>query len=77
MSIRSTKLTWKREEPRNGGSGKGKSVSTVQSQEHFQCKDVSVAIPWPGTVKGEPQIRSWSLFDSGNNHVSHAIPFAY
>jgi hypothetical protein len=45
---------WKREEPRNGGTGKGKSIITVQSQEHFQCKDVSVAIPWPGTIKGDP-----------------------
>uniref|UniRef100_A0A2N9GMC5 WD repeat-containing protein 44 n=1 Tax=Fagus sylvatica TaxID=28930 RepID=A0A2N9GMC5_FAGSY len=44
---------WKHEEPRNAGTGKNKSVIT-QSHEHFQCKDVSVAIPWPGTIKGEP-----------------------
>nr|XP_023880619.1 WD repeat-containing protein 44-like isoform X2 [Quercus suber] len=44
---------WKHEEPRNAGTGKSKNVVT-QSHEHFQCKDVSVAIPWPGTIKGEP-----------------------
>lgn len=26
----------------------------TRSYEQFQCKDVSVAIPWPGTIKGEP-----------------------
>jgi hypothetical protein len=45
---------WKREEPRNAGNGKGKNLITIQSQEHFQCKDVSVAIPWPCTIKGDP-----------------------
>ncbi|XP_041023033.1 WD repeat-containing protein 44 [Juglans microcarpa x Juglans regia] len=47
---------WKHEEPRNGsGMGKNKSLITTHSHEHFQCKDVSVAIPWLGTIKGEPQ----------------------
>lgn len=47
---------WKREEPRNGsGTGKSKSLITTHSHENFQCKDVSVAIPWLGTIKGEPQ----------------------
>ncbi|CAL1379207.1 unnamed protein product [Linum trigynum] len=40
---------WKREE-----AGKGKSVVTNRGYEAFQCKDVSVAIPWPAIVKGEP-----------------------
>lgn len=34
--------------------GKSKSMVNVRSYEHFQCKDVSVAIPWPGTIRGEP-----------------------
>nr|XP_034920496.1 WD repeat-containing protein 44-like isoform X2 [Populus alba] len=46
---------WKREEPRpRGGTGKGKSVINTRSHESFQCRDVSVAIPWNGTVKGDP-----------------------
>ncbi|CAI0427159.1 unnamed protein product [Linum tenue] len=40
---------WKREE-----AGKGKSVVTNRGYEAFQCKDVSVAIPWPAIVKGDP-----------------------
>ncbi|CAN0881548.1 WD repeat-containing protein 44 [Linum grandiflorum] len=42
---------WKREE---GRPGKGKNVITSRGWEAFQCKDVSVAIPFPGTVKGDP-----------------------
>ncbi|PRQ43281.1 putative transcription factor WD40-like family [Rosa chinensis] len=44
---------WKREEPRVSAAGK-KSTITTTSHEYFQCKDVSVAIPWPGTIKGDP-----------------------
>ncbi|KAK2986203.1 hypothetical protein RJ640_001282 [Escallonia rubra] len=44
---------WKCEETRNAGAGKSKSVTT-QSHEHFQCKDVSIAVPWPGSIKNEP-----------------------
>lgn len=44
---------WKREEPRASAAGK-KSTITTTSHEYFQCKDVSVAIPWPGTIKGDP-----------------------
>ncbi|XP_050382890.1 uncharacterized protein LOC126799687 [Argentina anserina] len=44
---------WKREEPRVSATGK-KSTITTTSHEYFQCKDVSVAIPWPGTIKGDP-----------------------
>ncbi|CAN1849627.1 WD repeat-containing protein 44 [Linum perenne] len=42
---------WKREE---GRPGKGKSAITCRGLEAFPCKDVSVAIPFPGTVKGDP-----------------------
>ncbi|KAK4801788.1 hypothetical protein SAY86_022275 [Trapa natans] len=41
---------WKHEE------GKSKSVMNIQSYENFQCKDVSVAIPWPGSIRGEPSL---------------------
>lgn len=44
---------WKHEEHRTS-SGKGRSVLITQSHEHFPCKDVSVAIPWPCTIKGDP-----------------------
>ncbi|OIW18894.1 hypothetical protein TanjilG_25337 [Lupinus angustifolius] len=45
---------WKHEEHRNAGSGKGRNVLVTRSHEHFQCKDVSIAIPWPNTIKGDP-----------------------
>ncbi|GFP90148.1 WD repeat-containing protein 44 [Phtheirospermum japonicum] len=45
---------WKVEESKNPNGTKKKSRITVQSHEHFQCKDVSVAIPWPGTTRNEP-----------------------
>ncbi|CDP11271.1 unnamed protein product [Coffea canephora] len=41
---------WKRQDL------KGKSKVTIQSHEHFQCRDVSVAIPWSGTIKQEPPL---------------------
>lgn len=50
-------FVWKREEPRNTGTGK-RTVMNSRGHENFPCKDVSVAIPWPGTVKGEPQSKS-------------------
>uniref|UniRef100_A0A1J3DYD5 WD repeat-containing protein 44 n=4 Tax=Noccaea caerulescens TaxID=107243 RepID=A0A1J3DYD5_NOCCA len=34
-------------------TGKRSTVMT-QSHEHFQCKDVSAAVPWHGHVRGEP-----------------------
>ncbi|XWS59806.1 hypothetical protein CRYUN_Cryun08bG0153400 [Craigia yunnanensis] len=46
-------FVWRCEEPRNTGTGK-RTVITARGHEHFPCKDVSVAIPWPGTIKGEP-----------------------
>ncbi|CAI9098220.1 OLC1v1034830C1 [Oldenlandia corymbosa var. corymbosa] len=41
---------------RGNSSGKGKSRVTTQSHEHFQCRDVSVAIPWPGSLKQDPPV---------------------
>ncbi|CAL5422566.1 unnamed protein product [Camellia sinensis] len=41
---------------RNAGAGKSKGLITTNSHEAFQCRDVSVAIPWPGTMKIEPPI---------------------
>ncbi|XP_022743965.1 uncharacterized protein LOC111294925 [Durio zibethinus] len=46
-------FVWRREESRNTGTGK-RTVMTARGHEHFPCKDVSVAIAWPGTIKGEP-----------------------
>ncbi|KAI3442944.1 uncharacterized protein J3R85_000278 [Psidium guajava] len=45
---------WKRETPRNPNAAKAKTVITTKSYEHFPCRDVSVAIPWPGTIRGDP-----------------------
>ncbi|XP_027927177.1 WD repeat-containing protein YMR102C-like [Vigna unguiculata] len=42
---------WKHEEMHY--SGKGRNVIANQAHEHFPCKDVSVAIPWPCNVKGD------------------------
>ncbi|KAJ4911539.1 Transducin/WD40 repeat-like superfamily protein [Raphanus sativus] len=44
---------WKHEEPRLGITGR-KTIAMCTSYETFPCKDVSVAIPWHGVVKGEP-----------------------
>lgn len=41
---------WKRDPARSlAAGGKSKGWSTTRSHEHFFCKDVSVAIPWPGS----------------------------
>ena len=44
---------WKHEEARSSGTGR-RAIINSRSYEQFQCRDVSVAIPWPGTIKGEP-----------------------
>lgn len=44
---------WKYEEQR--GTSR-KSTITTHSHEHFQCREVSVAIPWPGSIKKEAPI---------------------
>lgn len=38
------------------GGGKGRTRITSQAYENFQCREVSVAIPWPGSVKNDPPI---------------------
>ncbi|KZV53393.1 WD repeat-containing protein 44-like [Dorcoceras hygrometricum] len=45
---------WKLDESKNPGGGKGRTGVTIFAHEHFNCKDVSVAIPWPGSVRNEP-----------------------
>ncbi|KAL7133832.1 hypothetical protein ABFS83_12G166500 [Erythranthe nasuta] len=47
---------WKVEESKSPNGGKRKSRITVQAHEHFHCRDVSVAIPWPGSIKNEPPV---------------------
>ncbi|KAL2554648.1 Transducin/WD40 repeat-like superfamily protein [Forsythia ovata] len=47
---------WKFEDSRNEGGGKSRSRTTIQTYEHFPCKDVSAAIAWPGSIKNEPPI---------------------
>ncbi|GFZ10993.1 transducin/WD40 repeat-like superfamily protein [Actinidia rufa] len=47
---------WKREEPRNSSTGKSKGMITTNAHEHFQCREVSVAIPWPGSIRNEPPV---------------------
>lgn len=42
---------WRCDDHRNSGK---KGLVTTRSHEHFQCKDVSVAVPWPGVIKGDP-----------------------
>ncbi|TKY66048.1 WD repeat-containing protein 44 [Spatholobus suberectus] len=58
---------WKHEESRNTSSGKGRSVLVNQSHEHFPCKEVSVAVPWPGTIRGDPPPKS-------NNRATESAP---
>lgn len=50
---------WEREEPKiSGGSGGGKGRTRIVSNgyEQFHCRDVSVAIPWPGSIKHDPPL---------------------
>ncbi|ONK79915.1 uncharacterized protein A4U43_C01F11770 [Asparagus officinalis] len=74
---------WKRDRPR----GKGKA--TTRSHEHFFCKDVSVAVPWPNGgphCEPSPDLPSWSrpttdrsasnlqdMFPSSRSHNSPAV----
>ncbi|KAI8015131.1 WD repeat-containing protein 44 [Camellia lanceoleosa] len=60
---------WKREEQQNAGAGKRKLVTT-HSHEHFQCRDVSVAIPWPGSIKFEPPV----VEVHSKRHSKHSTP---
>ncbi|KAL6503185.1 hypothetical protein OROHE_023814 [Orobanche hederae] len=45
---------WKVEESNNPSGGRRKTRITVQAHEHFPCKDVSIAVPWPGSTRNEP-----------------------
>ncbi|CBI30564.3 unnamed protein product, partial [Vitis vinifera] len=68
---------WRRDEVRHIGAGKGKSLVTTRSHEHFQSRDVSVAIPWPEeemtSCNSLPSWSpSWSWFD-GSSHGSHTV----
>ncbi|KAL0347304.1 UNVERIFIED_CONTAM: WD repeat-containing protein 44 [Sesamum calycinum] len=47
---------WKVEESKNPTGGKKKGTVTVHAHEHFPCKDVSVAMTWPGSIKFEPPL---------------------
>lgn len=42
---------WKREKDSSSVPAKGKTWVTTESYENFQCKDVSVVVPWPGTCR--------------------------
>ncbi|KAK8480089.1 hypothetical protein V6N12_063943 [Hibiscus sabdariffa] len=48
-------FVWRCEEPKNTGTGK-RTVVTSRGHEYFPCKDVSLAIPWPGTLKSEVEL---------------------
>ncbi|XP_039065578.1 WD repeat-containing protein 44-like [Hibiscus syriacus] len=48
-------FVWRCEEPKHTAIGK-RAVVTARGHECFPCKDVSVAIAWPGTFKTEPEI---------------------
>lgn len=71
---------WKVAESKNTGVGK-KSKNTVQAYEHFQCKDLTVAIAWPGSMTNEPPVveihskrhskRSASLPNANSNSPTH------
>ncbi|KAK9116646.1 hypothetical protein Sjap_015593 [Stephania japonica] len=60
---------WKR---RSVDSAKHKSTITTRSREHFHCKDVSVAVPWPGSLKYEPPL--WQIQPKRNSKRSNPLP---
>lgn len=45
-------FVWRYDEPRNTGTAKRTAV-LARGYEQFPCKAVSVAITWPGTIRGE------------------------
>ncbi|GAA0142172.1 hypothetical protein LIER_35529 [Lithospermum erythrorhizon] len=65
---------WKRDVQRNTGALKGKTMINCNSYEHFQCKDVSVAIPWPGSIKHESPIVE---VHSKRYHSKRSLPPPY
>lgn len=44
---------WKLEESKSQGAAKKKMVVEVNAHENFACKDVSVAVTWPGSTRYE------------------------
>ncbi|KAK8485309.1 hypothetical protein V6N11_014372 [Hibiscus sabdariffa] len=48
-------FVWRCEEPKNTGTGK-RAVVTSRGHEYFPCKDVYLAIAWPGTLKSEVEL---------------------
>ncbi|KAI3852479.1 hypothetical protein MKW92_030179 [Papaver armeniacum] len=65
---------WKRDELRNVVAWKKKGFVTTQSHEYFHCKDVSVAIPWPGSIKYEPPLLSQGSRREHCRSPSNGIP---
>ncbi|KAF6171787.1 hypothetical protein GIB67_007308 [Kingdonia uniflora] len=63
---------WKRDEIPNSSGGKSKGLITTRSHEHFQCRDVSIAIPWPGSIKCEQP--SMLLQPQRNSKQSGPLP---
>lgn len=47
-------FVWKKEMLRNGSAAKPRVPVEVVSYESFYCKDVSMAIPWPGNLRCDP-----------------------
>ncbi|KAL0671425.1 hypothetical protein Bca4012_034129 [Brassica carinata] len=45
---------WKRDSHRTSSETGRRSSNTTQSHKHFECKNVSAAVPWHGHVRGEP-----------------------
>lgn len=41
---------------KNEGHGKGRNLVVTRAHEQFQSKDVSIAIPWPRMIKGDPPL---------------------
>ncbi|XVE50333.1 hypothetical protein DITRI_Ditri01bG0153800 [Diplodiscus trichospermus] len=65
---------WKNEAESQPNRNKG--VTVTQSYEHFHCKDVSVAIPWPGMGDAwglrDTQLNDQNCFDDNIDEVSTA-----
>ncbi|KAF7845505.1 WD repeat-containing protein 44-like [Senna tora] len=60
---------------KNEGHGKCRNLVVTRSHEHFQCKDVSVAIPWPRTMKCDLQMGTPDQSKRHSKRFSHnAIP---
>ncbi|XWS27978.1 hypothetical protein CRYUN_Cryun25bG0026700 [Craigia yunnanensis] len=65
---------WKHEAESRPSRNKG--VTMTRSYEHFHCKDVSVAIPWPGMGDAwglrDTQLNDQNCFDDNIDEVSTA-----